>query len=83
MSVPRPPLSTLLAALSSSAAAAELLVLTVLPHGGQQVSRRNAWAAMATDTARARARREAATAMQAAVDAASARSGPEVVTAQR
>jgi hypothetical protein len=39
------------------------LVLTLAPHGGQRVARRNAWAAMSTDSARARARREADAAM--------------------
>jgi hypothetical protein len=35
------------------------LLLTVAPQGGQQVARRNAWAGMSDDGARARARREA------------------------
>lgn len=40
------------------------LVQQVAPHGGQGRARRNAWAAMSADAARARARREA----QAALD---------------
>jgi hypothetical protein len=48
----------------------EGLVLLALPHGGQQAARRNAWAAMAADSARARARREADAAMNRAVAAA-------------
>jgi hypothetical protein len=40
-----------------------MLVLAVAPQGGQQLARRNAWAAMATDAGRARARREASLAM--------------------
>jgi hypothetical protein len=38
-------------------------VLFVLPHGGQNLARRNAWASMSVDAARARARREAAVAV--------------------
>jgi hypothetical protein len=45
----------------------EGLVLLALPHGGQQAARRNAWASMAADSARARARREADAAMDRAV----------------
>jgi hypothetical protein len=47
------------------------LTLLALPHGGQQAARRNAWASMAADSTRARARREADLAMTLAV----ARSG--------
>jgi hypothetical protein len=42
------------------------VLLVVAPHGGQERSRRNAWAAMAADAGRARARREATAAMTAA-----------------
>jgi hypothetical protein len=49
----------------------EGLVLLALPHGGQQAARRNAWASMAADSTRARARREADLARTLAV----ARSG--------
>jgi len=35
------------------------LLLFAVPHGGQQVARRNAWASMSVDAARARGRREA------------------------
>ena len=46
--------------------AGQSLLLAALPAGGQTTARRNAWAAMSSDAARARARREAATAMAAA-----------------
>lgn len=42
------------------------LLLAVWPGGGQQVARRNAWAAMAADAARARSRREAQAALAVA-----------------
>ena len=42
------------------------LVLAALPHGGQRVARRNAWAGMSADAARGRARREAQDALSAA-----------------
>ena len=42
------------------------LLLQTLPHGGQRGARRNAWAAMSADASLARARREAATALDAA-----------------
>jgi len=42
------------------------LYLVLVPHGGQHAARRNAWAAMASDNARMRARREAATAIAVA-----------------
>ena len=48
----------------------EGLVLLALPHGGQQSARRNAWASMAADSARARARREADAAMNRVVASA-------------
>ena len=35
------------------------VLLTALPHGGQQGARRNAWAAMVDDHARSKMRREA------------------------
>jgi len=35
------------------------LLLFAVPHGGQQAARRNAWASMSPDAARARGRREA------------------------
>jgi hypothetical protein len=38
-------------------------LLFLLPHGGQNLARRNAWASMSVDAGRARARREAAAAM--------------------
>lgn len=49
----------------------EPLVMGLLPHGGQGTARRNAWAAMAQDAARARARREADDVMTRAVERAS------------
>jgi hypothetical protein len=45
----------------------ESLALTLLPHGGQGAARRNAWAAMAADSSRARDRHEAQLAMSRAV----------------
>ena len=42
-----------------AARSAQGLLLLALPHGGQQVARRNAWAGMVADTQRSRARREA------------------------
>jgi hypothetical protein len=44
----------------------QTVVHFLLPSGGQLHARRNAWAAMATDAARARARREAEVALQRA-----------------
>ena len=41
-------------------------VLLLLPHGGQRLSRGNAWEAMVADTDRARARREADAALELA-----------------
>jgi hypothetical protein len=66
MSVPR------LIHRATSSSQATLLFL--LPHGGQNLARRNAWASMSVDAGRARARREAAAAMTlaAAAQAASA-----------
>lgn len=46
------------------------LLLTALPGGGQRTARRNAWAGMSADAARARARREAAEALALAVQRA-------------
>ena len=43
------------------------LLLALVPHGGQRTARRNAWGAMSTDSARARARREADAAMTLAL----------------
>jgi hypothetical protein len=53
-----------------TASNAQSLVLAVLPHGGQRSARRNAWASMSQDAVRARARREADTAMSRAVNRA-------------
>jgi hypothetical protein len=44
-------------------------LLLLLPHGGQNLARRNAWASMSVDAGRARARREAAAAMTLAAAA--------------
>ncbi len=41
-------------------------VLAVVPHGGQKVARRNAWAGMSADAAMARARRDAEAALRLA-----------------
>ena len=45
----------------------ETLFLTALPHGGQRSARQNAWASMSSDSALARARRDADAAMERAV----------------
>jgi hypothetical protein len=42
------------------------LVLVALPGGGQTTARRNAWAGMSADAARARSRRQAEAALAAA-----------------
>lgn len=51
------------------------LLLTALPGGGQRTARRNAWAGMAADAARTRARREAEAALEVAVRNAERRAG--------
>ena len=65
---------------------AQQLALLVSPHGGQQAARRNAWASMAADSARARARREAdaamSTAMMTAVSTAAMDAAPRTAAAQ-
>ena len=45
---------------------AQTLLMTVAPHGGQRLARRNAWASMSQDAVVARARREAEAAMDRA-----------------
>ncbi len=50
----------------------DLLMLAV-PHGGQEVARRNAWASMSAGSARARGRREADEAMAVALATAARR----------
>ena len=50
-----------------TAAVSQQLLMAALPHGGQRVARRNAWASMAADAALTRARREAAEAMDWAI----------------
>ncbi len=42
-------------------------LLAALPHGGQRLARRNAWAAQGADAVRGRARREADAAVALAV----------------
>ena len=49
---------------------AQSLFVAALPHGGQRSARRNAWAAMGQNAVHARARREAAEALERAVQAA-------------
>ncbi len=48
---------------------AQSLLLTVAPHGGQHVARRNAWAGRSDCAARTRARREAEALLAAPVEA--------------
>jgi hypothetical protein len=52
--------------LSRTVTNAQSLLMAALPHGGQRSARRNAWASMSSDAVRARARREADAAMDAA-----------------
>ena len=52
--------------LTRTALNVQSLVMAVVPHGGQRSARRNAWASMSSDAARARARREADLAMDRA-----------------
>ena len=47
-------------------AVAQAAFLAVLPAGGQDLARRNAWAARSSDAVRARGRREADVAVRAA-----------------
>jgi hypothetical protein len=67
MSVLPPPVSRSFAA---GLGAAQSLLLVVLPQGGQQAARRNAWSGMARDARLARAHRDAGRAMDRAVAAA-------------
>jgi len=46
-----------------TASSSQAALLIVLPHGGQNLARRNAWASMSVDADRARARNEAAAAL--------------------
>lgn len=55
---------------SRTALNVQSLVMAVVPHGGQRSARRNAWASMSSDAVRARARRDAALAMDRAVSRA-------------
>ena len=59
MPVPR----SLLPSPSTGLTLTRTLLLTVAPHGGQLVARRNAWAGMVDDAQRARSHREATAAM--------------------
>jgi hypothetical protein len=52
--------------LHRSTSTSQAALLFLLPHGGQHLARRNAWASMATDVARASARTEAAAALSMA-----------------
>lgn len=54
----------------------QTLLTTTLPAGGQRTARRNAWAGMSDDAVRARARREA----EAALEAAARRRTPQAGT---
>jgi hypothetical protein len=57
------PLSRPTVPLARAVPLVQALLLVVVPHGGQLVARRNAWAGMACDAARSRASREAAAAL--------------------
>ncbi|MCW2601507.1 MAG: hypothetical protein JWM02_3336 [Frankiales bacterium] len=50
-----------------TASSVQSLVVAVLPHGGQRSARRNAWASMSEGNSRAKARREAESAMTRAI----------------
>ncbi|MDQ6651102.1 MAG: hypothetical protein M3Z02_13445 [Actinomycetota bacterium] len=58
--------------LALSIAGLQEIYLALSPHGGQHRARRNAWGAMAMDSARMRGRREANAAIQAAEERATA-----------
>lgn len=62
----------------SMLSALQALMLQTMPHGGQRGARRNAWASMSADASMARARREAASAL----DAATRRDEDQVRTAR-
>jgi hypothetical protein len=49
-----------------TATGSQAVFLLLLPNGGQNLARRNAWGSMAVDAARARARRDAAHALSQA-----------------
>lgn len=49
----------------------QALLLAALPHGGQRLARRNAWAGMSEQAVRSRAQREADAALRAAGTASS------------
>lgn len=57
---------TLTRLLHRTASHSQSALLFLLPHGGQNLARRNAWASVAVDATRARARREAAAAVAGA-----------------
>lgn len=71
-----PPLT--LASLARTTGQLQTAALAVLPHGGQRSARRNAWAAMSSDAAQARARYDA----ERALDHAVARAGHRSVAAR-
>ena len=58
------------------------VLLTALPHGGQRTARRNAWASMSTDAARARGRRDADAAMAQSAFRARALDAPQAAHAR-
>ena len=72
MTVPNSPRRSRL--LRTARTTSQGLILLAFPHGGQHAARRNAWASMSGDSARARGRREATTALDTALDRA-ARTG--------
>jgi hypothetical protein len=53
--------------LSRSTSTAQSALLVLVPHGGQNLARRNAWLAVSDDAVRADARRDAALAMSQAI----------------
>ena len=74
---------SLAAPVTTGLALGQTLLMVLLPHGGQLSSRRNAWAGLAADASRARARREAQAAVDLAVSASAARLGERSRTGSR
>lgn len=75
MTTPLHAVRPLAAPVRAAAQAGRAVFLSVLPDGGQLGSRRNAWSAMSVNAGRARARHEAAAALDAAAAPAQRRYG--------
>ena len=68
--------------LRRTSSAVQALSLFAVPHGGQRRARRNAWASMSTDAARARGRRDADAAMAQSAFRARALDAPQAAHAR-